>query len=95
MTDGGLPSDRLNRILTAVETIDESLGVLTRKQRISRADYKTDSDTRDIVERRFLKMTEAAIDIAEELVDQRLNPVATHLTTPPFEPVAWRHRHGR
>ena len=68
MTDGGLPSDRLNRILTAVETIDESLGVLTRKQRISRADYKTDSDTRDIVERRFLKMTEAAIDIAEELV---------------------------
>lgn len=68
MTDGGLPSDRLNRILTAVETIDESLGVLTRKQRISRADYKTDSDTRDIVERRFVKMTEAAIDIAEELV---------------------------
>jgi uncharacterized protein YutE (UPF0331/DUF86 family) len=68
MTDGGLPSDRLNRILTAVETIDESLGVLTRKQRISRADYKADSDTRDIVERRFVKMTEAAIDIAEELV---------------------------
>lgn len=68
MTDGGLPSDRLNRILTAVETIDESPGVLTRKQRISRADYKTDSDTRDIVERRFVKMTEAAIDIAEDLV---------------------------
>lgn len=68
MTDAGLPADRLNRILTAVETIEESLGVLARKQRISREEYKTDSDTRDIVERRFVKMTEAAIDIAEEIV---------------------------
>ena len=68
MTDEGLPADRLNRILTAVETIEESLGVLTRKQQVDREGYKTDSDTRDIVERRFVKMTEAAIDIAEELV---------------------------
>ncbi|MDG5778918.1 DUF86 domain-containing protein [Haloarculaceae archaeon H-GB2-1] len=68
MTNGEIPTDRLNRILTAAETIEESLGVLARKQRISRADYKADSDTRDIVERRFVKMTEAAIDIAEELV---------------------------
>ena len=62
MTDEGLPAVRLTRILTAVETIEESLGVLARKQRVSHADYKTDSDTRDIVERRFVKMTEAAID---------------------------------
>ena len=68
MTDEELPGDRLNRILTAVETIDESLGVLARKQQVGREDYKADSDTRDIVERRFVKMTDAAIDIAEELV---------------------------
>ena len=68
MTDEELPGDRLNRILTAIETIDESLGVLARKQQVGREDYKADSDTRDIVERRFVKMTEAAIDIAEELV---------------------------
>lgn len=68
MTDEGLPAHRLNRILTAVETIEESLGVLARKQRVSRADYKADSNTRDIVERRFVKMTEAAIDMAEEVV---------------------------
>lgn len=67
MTDEALPPDRLNRILTAVETIEESLGILSRKQRISRTDYKTNSDTRDIVERRFVKMTEAAIDIAGEI----------------------------
>ena len=63
MTDEGLPADRLNRILTAVETIEESLGVLARKQQIDREDYKNDSGARDIVERRFVKTTEAAIDI--------------------------------
>jgi len=70
MTTDEFPTDRLNRILTAVETIEESLGVLARKQRISREEYKHDSDTRDIVERRFVKMTEASIDIGEELVKQ-------------------------
>jgi len=70
MTNGGLPPERLSRVLTAVETIEESLGVLARKQRVSREDYMTDSDTRDVVERRFVKMTEAAIDIADELLKQ-------------------------
>ena len=70
MTDVELPGDRLNRILTAVETIDESLGVLARKQQVGREDYKADSDTPDIVERRFVKMTNAAIDIVGELVKQ-------------------------
>ena len=43
MTDEGSPADRLNRILTAVETIEESLGVLARKQQVDREGYKTDS----------------------------------------------------
>ena len=68
MTAEGFPTDRLNRILTAVETIEESLGVLARKQQLSREAYKANSDSRDIVERRFVKMTEASIDIGEELV---------------------------
>ena len=79
MTTGEFPADRLNRILTAVETIEESLGVLARKQRISRDEYKTDSDTRDIVERRFVKMTEASIDIGEELIKhERGQPPASN-----------------
>ena len=79
MTEGELPSDRLNRILVAVETIEESLGVLARKQRISREDYKSALETRDVVERRFVKMTEAAIDIAEELVKhERGQPPASN-----------------
>lgn len=70
MTDenGPLPPDRLDRILTAVETIERSIGVLARKQTLDRDAYHADTDAQDIVERRFVKMTEAAIDIAEELV---------------------------
>lgn len=81
-TDEGLPADRLNRILTAVETIEESLGVLARKQQIDRKDYKNDSGARDIVERRFVKMTEAAIDIDEGLVKhERGQPPASNLAS--------------
>lgn len=68
MTDETVPADRLNRILDAVETIEASLGVLARKQSVSLETYYDDTDTQDIVERRFVKMTEAALDIAEELV---------------------------
>jgi Uncharacterized conserved protein len=79
MTDEELSADRLTRIVTAVETIEESLGVLSRKQQIDREGYKTDSDTRDIVERRFVKMTEATINIAEELVKhERGKPPASN-----------------
>lgn len=70
MTTDDVPADRLNRILDAVDTIEESIGVLAGKQRLSREEYKTDVETRDVVERRFVKMTEAAIDIGEELVKQ-------------------------
>lgn len=79
MTTDDFPSDSLSRILTAIETIEKSLAVLARKRRISRAEYKDDSDTRDIVERRFVKMTEASIDIGEELVKyERGEPPASN-----------------
>lgn len=68
MTDESFPPDRLNRILNAVETIEESVGILARKQSLSRGEYYADTDSPVIVERRFVKMTEAAIDIGEELV---------------------------
>lgn len=78
MTDSTVPADRLNRILNAIDTIEASLGVLARKQPLSREAYRTDSDSRDIVERRFVKMTEAAIDIGEELVkhERGLSPAS-------------------
>jgi len=42
MTSDSLPEDRLNRILTAVETIEESIGVLAQKQNLSLEEYKSD-----------------------------------------------------
>jgi uncharacterized protein YutE (UPF0331/DUF86 family) len=75
MTDT-FPENRLERILATVETIEESLGVLAQKQCISHEAYLNDSDTRDIVERRFVKITEATIDIGEE-------PVKYERGTPP------------
>ncbi|RQG96092.1 hypothetical protein EA472_21020 [Natrarchaeobius oligotrophus] len=59
MSDDGFPADRLNRIVEAIETIEESLGILVQKQRVSREEYRADSDSRDIVERRFVKMTDS------------------------------------
>ena len=52
----------------AVETIEDSLGVLAEKQLMSRTAYLTDQDTRDVVERRFVKLTEATLDIARTVV---------------------------
>jgi len=58
----------IERIVTAVETTEESLAVLADKQSLSREAYRTDRETRDVVERRFVKTTEAVLDIAETIV---------------------------
>ena len=50
----------VERIVNAAATMDESLSVLADKQSLSRSAYRTDQATRDIVERRFIKVTEAA-----------------------------------
>lgn len=63
-----LPDDDLSRILTAVETIEASIGILSDKRTLDREEYKQDRETRDIVERRFVKMTEATIDIGNVLL---------------------------
>lgn len=63
-----ISADDLERILSAVETIEVSLSVLSEKQTVSRETYRTDRETRDVVERRFVKLTEATLDIARTLV---------------------------
>jgi len=61
-------ADDIERILSAVETIEESLSVLAEKQSLSLEGYRSDQETRDVVERRFVKLTEATLDIAKTLV---------------------------
>jgi len=61
-------TDDLERILDAVETIEINLSILADKQSVSRETYRTDQETRNVVERRLAKLTEATLDIAKTLV---------------------------
>jgi uncharacterized protein YutE (UPF0331/DUF86 family) len=73
---------RVSNISTAVETIEESLGTLARKQAVDLETYESDSDTQDIVERRFVKMTEATLDIGTTLlVHERGQPASSNPRT--------------
>ena len=60
--------DDVERIVSAVETMEVSLSVLADNQSVSREEYMADRAVRDIVERRFVKLTEAALDIARTLL---------------------------
>lgn len=72
-------NDEIERLVAAVETIQNSLARLTEAQTHSRSAYHADPDTRDIVERRFLKLTEATLDIAERIViRERAEPPQTN-----------------
>jgi len=63
-----LSEDNVERIVRAVETIEASLAVLSKKQSLSRSAYLTDRESRDVVERRFVKLTEATLDIAKTII---------------------------
>lgn len=80
---GELSDDRLARVLDAIETIEKCLGILAEKrEQTDRSAYKDESDIRDIVERRFVKMTEAVLDIGETLlVHERGRPANSNPKT--------------
>lgn len=70
-----LSADDLDRILSAATTIEESISVLAEKQSLSLDAYRTDREAQDVVERRFVKLTEATLDIARTIVaDERGTP---------------------
>jgi hypothetical protein len=54
-----LSEDDIERIVSAVETMEASLEVLAEKRSLSREEYTTDRAARDIVERRFVKLTDS------------------------------------
>lgn len=72
----------IERIVVAVETMETSLAILADKQALSAVEYRSNPETRDVVERRFVKLTEAALDIAktvavhEQGVRPESNPAA-------------------
>ena len=77
MSRNSLPAGRTNRIADAVEAIEELVTQLQEHQELSHEEYidPTAQDRRDAVERKFVKLTEATLDIVTELCKQaRSNP---------------------
>lgn len=67
-----MPPDRANRIADAVEDIERNVARLRDDQQLSRSEYTAaeNYDLRNAVERKFEKLTEATLDIAEEICKQ-------------------------
>ena len=66
---GGLPDEELARVLDAVETIDSCLEHLVEtRSNVDREAYRSDQPTQAMVERWFVKMTEAALDIGRTII---------------------------
>ena len=68
MTTDPFPKWRIERIFSAVESMETSLTMLADKQSTDYSTFKSDIESRDIVERRFVKLTEAALDVARVIV---------------------------
>ena len=60
--------DRLEILVDKAEYVESCLGILAEKQAVDLEEFATNTDLRDIVERRFVKMTQACIDIARMLL---------------------------
>jgi uncharacterized protein with HEPN domain len=58
-----LSDDDIDRLVVAVETIEEGLSILAEQQSLDFDTYREDPKTQDIVERRFVKATEAALEL--------------------------------
>lgn len=60
--------ERVETIVEKAEFVEECLEILAARQSVTRAEYRTDVETRDIVERRFEKASQASIDIGRMLL---------------------------
>lgn len=60
--------DHVETIVEKVEYVEACLELLASKQSVSRETFRDDPETRDVVERRFEKASQACIDIARMLL---------------------------
>lgn len=77
MDDENLPADAVNRIADAIEDIERNVTRLRELRDVSREEYTADDqqDLRDAVERKFVKLAEAVLDIAETILDHERESV--------------------
>lgn len=60
--------DRVETIVEKAEYVETCLGILAEKQSLDRDEYGSNVEARDVVERRFEKMTGACLDVARMLL---------------------------
>jgi uncharacterized protein YutE (UPF0331/DUF86 family) len=67
-----MPAERATRIADAVEDIERNVQRLRERRSLTRSEYKSDEnyDLRDATERKFEKLAEAVLDIAESILKQ-------------------------
>ena len=62
------PDDRVETVVEKAEFVEACLEILATKQSLTDEEYRDDREQRDVVERRFEKMTEACLDVARMLL---------------------------
>jgi uncharacterized protein YutE (UPF0331/DUF86 family) len=60
--------ERVETVVEKAEYVRECLEILAERQSVSRAQFRTDTEMRDVVERRFEKASQACIDVARMLL---------------------------
>jgi uncharacterized protein YutE (UPF0331/DUF86 family) len=67
-----IPAERATRIADAVEDIERNVSRLRELRELSREEYTSEEnlDLRDATERKFEKLAEAVLDIAESILKQ-------------------------
>lgn len=63
-----VPPERVEILVDKAEFVERCLEILAQKQSLGPEEYAADRETRDVVERRFEKLTQACIDIARMLL---------------------------
>lgn len=60
--------ERVETIVEKAEYVESCLEILAAKQSVSRTEFRDDPETRDVVERRFEKASQACLDVARMLL---------------------------
>lgn len=77
-----MDEDRIDRLLEKAAYIETSLELLADKQQVEFGEFTERTELKDVVERRFVTMTQACIDIARMvLVSQDVTPPESNAGT--------------
>lgn len=77
-----MDEDRIERVLEKAAYVEASLELLASKQQVEFDEFTGRTELKDVVERRFVTMTQACIDVARiVLVSQDVSPPESNAGT--------------